>query len=58
MALFEQQSYPKSAQEAQTMIINTLNQLLLIGGFMPESAQLIKQRLNAILMSPALSRMI
>lgn len=58
MALFEQQSYPKTPQDAQTLIINTLNQLLLIAGLTPERAQDLQQRIHAILMSAALSRML
>ena len=58
MALFEQQSYPKTSQDAQVLIITTLNQILLIGGLNPERSQSLKQRLNAILMSAALSRML
>lgn len=58
MALFEQQSYPKTPQDAQTLIINSLNQLLLIAGLTPERAQDLHQRIHAILMSAALSRML
>ena len=58
MALFEQQSYPKTSQDAQVLIITTLNQILLIGGLNPERSQSLKQRLDAILMSAALSRML
>lgn len=58
MALFEQQSYPKTAQEAQNLISQTLNNLLVTSGFSSDIGAQIKARTLAILESPALSRII
>ncbi|MCB1660204.1 MAG: DUF349 domain-containing protein, partial [Pseudomonadales bacterium] len=58
MALFEQQSYPKTEIEIQALLSQTLQSLLLIWGLTNEIQTQIKQRLHAILQSPRLTTLV
>lgn len=58
MELFEQQSYPKTATDTQALISQTLQNLLLISGLDHTVNAQIKQRLQAVLHNPTLSKLL
>ncbi len=56
--LFEQQNYPKTTQEAQALVSQTLQNLLLISCLSNEVNTQINQRLHLVLQSSALSKLL
>jgi DNA repair protein SbcC/Rad50 len=58
MELFEQQNYPKTAQEAQALVSQTLQNLLLISCLSDAVNTQINQRVHLVLQSPALSKLL
>ncbi|MBK8327802.1 MAG: hypothetical protein IPL02_12750 [Moraxellaceae bacterium] len=56
--LFEQQNYPKTTQEAQALVSQTLQNLLLISCLSDEVNTQINQRLHLVLQSSALSKLL
>lgn len=58
MELFEQQNYPKTTQEAQSLVSQTLQNLLLISCLSDAVNTQINQRVHLVLQSPALSKLL
>jgi exonuclease SbcC len=58
MELFEQQNYPKTAQDAQSLVSQTLQNLLLISCLSDEINIQVNQRVHFILQSSALSKLL
>ena len=58
MELFEQQNYPKTAQDAQSLVSQTLQNLLLISCLSDEVNIQVNQRVHFILQSSTLSKLL